>query len=570
MENPKKGKSEQKKRSSFRDIWQLIIKLIVALLVIVWFIKEYLQNDELNVISLIILLILLAFIIWLILRQKHVVILRCKLIAPGSCVKGDPNIIAGKILEPVVGDAYGLGFSHYLLEVRDPGANLLTNVVIYPDGSGNPDTSLSQGNHPVTGGMLGWIDMGKAVNDAGIILLTSTTFEITLRVFGIDGSEKAPPCMLHFDVSVNEVYIRRVSTPWAVDFVDPDEQLRRADDPASDLATIGGNMHVRGAANIYGCAGEKIDEYTIWAIPDPSFSFVQPAPFTSVTPQPDWVEVSHIEFKSQTINGTTYSANDVRAYNMLDGDPNPDILTNTWGTRKECICVHIDMTLSCSCWKIPDLKASAFNSNSKLLPHKLDPSHEGGTGKFTFLLQVIDTSGNQYYDIQRAWIDNEKEVAKIEGIAGVKQCQDLYTLDAKGKFKTVEIEGTAWDALIDPSGPDLTKPTSDNFDKYEVKFQKQGAAGEVEVITSHSPVPARPAPVGTGVLAKWDLEWLNKSTNPMGLPVDQLLDKGESCTYNLILRVWDLTIVNEHAPGIHYSGKITFPIKIINGSEPKP
>ena len=565
-----KKRNEQKQRSIFRDLWQLIIKVIIILVLIAWFVKEFLQNRELDPISLIILIILIAFIIWLIGRQKHIVNLHCKLTSPSGCVKGDPNILSGKILEPVVGDAYGLGFSHYLIELRDPGANLLSDVVIYPDGGGNPDTSLTQGNSAITGGTLGWIDVEKAVQDAGILLLTSTTFEITLRVFDVYGGEKGTPCKTNFDVSINEVYIKRVSTPWSVDFVDPNEPLRRFEDPASELATIGGNMHVRGAANVYGCAGENIDEYTIWTIPDPNFTFAQPAPLTAVTPQPDWVEVTHIEFKSQTINGTVYSADDVRAYNVLDGNPNPDILTNTWGTRNECVCIHIDATLSCFCWKVPDLKSSAFNSNNDLLPYKLDPSHVGGTGKFTFLLQVIDTSGNQYYDVQRAWIDNEKEVANITGISGIAVCQDLYTQDSNGNFKTVDIEGTAWDALIDPTGPDLTKPTSDNFDRYEVKFQKQGIATEVELITSNLPVPARPAPVGVGVLTTWDLESLNKATNPMGFPVNQLLEDGESCPYDIILRVWDLTVVNEHAPSVHYSGKITFPIKIINATEPTP
>lgn len=557
--------SKQEQRLGFRDVWQLIIKLILILLVIIWFISEFLQDKELNPLTLIILIILLAFIIWLILRQRHVVILRCNLTAPGGCVQGDPNILTGRILEPIVGGAYGLGFSHYLIEIRDPNANLLSDVVVYPDGSSNPDTSLTQGNFPVTSGTLGWVDVEKAVADAGIILLTSTTFEITLRVFGVDASELTPPCQISFDVSVNEVYIKRVSTPWSVNFPDPNEPLRHADDPAAELATVGGNFHVRGAANIYGCAGENIEKYTIWAIPDNTFTFVQPAPFTPVSPDPSWVQLAHVEFTAQTINSTVFSADDVRAYNILDGDPNPDILTNTWGTRQECICAIVDFTLSCFCWKIPDLKPKSYNSRT--IP-ALDPSyHDSGTGKFTILLQVIDTSGHQFYDVQRVWIDNEPVVAKIAGIAGVAACEDVYTKNTEGNFKTVDIEGTAWDALIDPA--DTAQPTSDNFDRYEVKFQKQGAASEVQLIDSNSTVPAaRTKPVGVDVLTQWDLESVNASTNPMGLPADQLLAADESCTYDIILRVWDLTVVNEHT--VHRSGKVTFPIKIINASEPAP
>ncbi len=551
----------------FRNLWQLVIKLIIALLVIAWFINEYLQDGELDPFSLIILIILLAIIIWLILIQRHFISLECNLTAPNGCVRGDPNILSGRVLEPVEGGAYGFGFRNYLIELRDPGAKLLSDVVVYPDGGGNPDASLTQGNAPVTSGTLGWIDVGKAASDAGSLLLTSTTFEVTLRVFGIDGSEGAP-CKTNFNVSVNEVYIKRVSSPWSVNYDDPDEPLRLADDPASNFATIGGYMHVRGAANIYGCAGEKIQEYKIWAIPDPSFTFAQPAPFTSVTPGTDWVEITHVKFEDQTIDGTLYTADDVRNYNVLDGNPDPDILTNIWGTRKECICIMVDFSISCHCWKVPALKAKAFNSNVGLLPHKLHSDHEGGTGKFTFLLQVTDTDANQYYDIQRAWIDNEREVAKIEGIAGLLKCEDLYTQASDGTFKIVDIEGTAWDPLIDPA--DLTWPTSDNFDRYDVKFKKQGASSEVELITSNSPVPPRPAPVGVGILATWDLETLNAATNPLGLPADQLLQPGEFCPYDIILRVYDLTVVNEVDPSYHYSGKITFPIKITNAPEPSP
>jgi len=576
MRKPTEGGYGLEQGPRFRDCWQLIIKLLLILLVIAWFVQEYLRNRELNPFSLIFLLIVLAVIVWLILRQKHIVLLFCKLTAPCGCVKGDPTILSGKVLEPVTGGAWGLGFSHYLIEVRDPGGNLLSNVVIYPDASGNPDTSLTQGNIPMTSGTLGWIDVEKAVSDAGILLLTSTTFEVTLRVFGVDASERVPPCQTTFDVSVNEVYIKRVSTPWSVNFVDPDEPLRRSDVATSDLATIGGTMHVRGAANVYGCAGEKIQEYTIWAIPDPGFTFAQPAPFTPLpSPLPsNWVEVCHVEFNAQTVDGTFYSADDVRAYNVLDGNPNPDVLTNIWGARKECVCVVVDASLLCSCWKVPDLKVKRFDSDAKLKPYKLDPSHKGGTGKFTFLLQVIDTHGNTYYDIQRAWMDNEHEVAKITGVGGLKPCQDLYTQDSRGNFKKVDIEGTAWDAVIDPGEtPPFTKPTNDNFDKYVVTFQKQGKTGEVKIKESNSPVPARPAPVGVGALvANWDIEALDKASNPMGLPpsqLDQLLEPGESCTYIIWLRVYDLTVFNEHAPGIHHAW-MAFPIKIINGAEPSP
>ena len=492
--------------------------------------------------------------------------LHCAITGPSGCVRGETDILAGRILEPVTGDAEGFNFGRYVIEVRDPASVLLSAVVVYPNNFGLPDVGAVQGNFVVSGGSLGWIDTKKCAVDAGVDLLTSTTFTVTLRVFATDGSELQPPCTTTFTLSVNEVYIKRVSTPWSVDFSAPDEPLRVANSAAAALATVGGGLHVRGAANVYGCTGEKIKEYTIWAIPDATFAFPQPPAFSAVVPGADWVLVRHIEFAAQTIAQPVgppinYTADQVRAYNILDGDPQPNVLTNVWSARSECICVHVDATLVCTCWNVPSLEPSAFDSNS--LP-KLNPVHQGGTGKFTFLLQVIDTTGNTYYDVQRAWVDNEPIKAAIIGIGGQAPCADLYTQTSAGVFKTVNIQGYAWDQLIEP--PILTQPTSDNFDQYTVQFQKQGAALPALLTASVSPVPARPLPLAVDTISTWNLQSVDAASNPMGLPADQLLGPGQACVYNVILQVWDKTIVNEGT--VHYSGLVLFPIKIINGPEP--
>jgi hypothetical protein len=204
-----------------------------------------------------------------------------------------------------------------------------------------------------------------------------------------------------------------------------------------------------------------------------------------------------------------------------------------------------------------------FGYNTGLLP-KLAPDHERtGTGKFTILLQVVDTNGNQYYDIQRAWIDNEPIHAEIKGIAGLAPCMDLFMRNAAGHFITVQITGTAWDQLIDLLDPTL--PTSDNFGGYEVYFNKQGAVSGWQLLNSSThPVPARPGPVGTGTLSDWNLGTLDKTTNPDGRPLDQLLGKGEGCSYDIMLHVWDKTIVSESGL-THYDYKY-FPLKIINAA----
>lgn len=565
-------KPESQRPRGCRDLVEFIIKLIIALLVIGWFIKEYLQRKELDPLTLILLLIILAVIVWLILHQRHFVLLECSLTDPNGCVRGENTTLPPRVLEIVKGTAGGWGFDHYILEVRDPAANLLSNVVIYPDGGGAPDTARTQGDFAVSSGALGWIDVEKAAQDAGYVLLTSTTFQITLRVFGVDGSEKSPPCTITFELSINEVYIKRVSTPWSVNYDNPSEQLRTGNSSGDPLATIGGGMHVRGAANVRGCAVEKIKEYTIWVIPDPTHSFPQPAPLSALPgPIPsDWLQITHIDYGAMTTSdGHSYTVDQVIDRNTLDGRPQPDVLTNVWGEADECFSILIDSVVVpiLPCPKVPTLIPNAFGSDGALLPHKLSALHTGGTGKFTFLLQVIDTAGNRFYDVQRAWIDNEPIQAKIAGIGGLMPCTDLYTKTPAGAFKTVDVQGTAWDQLIDPDTPDPTKPTSDNFGSYQVYFNKQGAAsGRVKIKDSTDTCPPRPSAVGIGTLVAWDLKSLDASANPMGLASDQLLAAGESCTYDVILETGDLTVVNEGTN--HGSGTITFPIKIINDKAP--
>ena len=498
--------------------------------------------------------------------------LACDLTGPTGCIRGETDIVPGKILEPVVGGAYGFSFGHYLIEVRDAASTLLSGVVIYPDGVGDPDPSLTQGNYAVASGNLGWVDLQQCVIAAGIEIFTSTTFTVTLRVFATDGTELAPDCVTTFELSLDEAYIKQISTNWSVNFTNPNEPLRVANSATAALATQGGWMNVRGDAYIAGCAGQSIAEYTIWAIPDPNFTFAQPPPFTSVTPGFDWVVVTKIDYTAQTIPQPvgppiTYTADQVRAQNELNANPD-SVLTNAWGISVQCPSILIDsIDFVPACYNLPSLIANPLNSNT--LP-KMAAVLVGGTGKFTFLLQVIDTAGNQLYDVQRAWIDNEPVQAAITGIAGLPPCGDLYTQNNAGVFQTVSVQGYAWDQLIDPTTPDFTKPTSDNFNYYTVTFQKQGAAEWIPLINSTSPVPARPNPLGVGILTSWNLQWLDAASNPASLPADQLLAQGQECTYVVNVQAYDSTVVNEDTTHSCVPPAVgtEFPIKIINGPQP--
>ena len=203
--------------------------------------------------------------------------LACNLTGPTGCIRGKTEILPGRILEPVVGSAYGFSFGHYVIEVRDGAGTLLSGVVIYPDGVGNPDPALTQGSFAVASGNLGWIDLQQCVIAAGIEIFTSTSFTVTLRVFAASGGELIPDCTTIFQLSLDEVYIKQISTNWSVNFLNPNEPLRAANIASAALATQGGWMNVRGDAYIAGCAGQSISQYSIWAIPDPTFAFPQPA-----------------------------------------------------------------------------------------------------------------------------------------------------------------------------------------------------------------------------------------------------------------------------------------------------
>ena len=565
--NPDTNQRQPSGRVGLRGCWELLIKVIIlliliAILIAYWFgqLGPFGQRGEYDIWAWLILLLLIALLIYLIWRQKHFVMLNCGVTQPVGCKHGNPNLLANHVLEPIIGTASGLGFSRYTLEVYWNGTTLVPNAVIYANGAGNPDTTLTFGNHQVTNGTLGFVDIQQAVLGAGIGILTSTNFQVRLRVIGIDSSHK--DCSSSFQITAAAAYIKKIGGAWAHDVISPAEPLRLADDSVSALTAVGGSISVRGAANPYGCGSEVISEYSLWVQHDPTFSLAQPATGAAYDP---------LAHGWQNVTTVIYTTNDQRTYNTLDGMPAPDFLTNlsVWGTR--VICSYIDF-LPPVCWPVPDLTEFYWDSTTQ--------TPGGPSGKYSFLLKVTDTGGNTYYDVQRAWIDNEAVRGKIKllryhgSVADIPACTDILINDGANAARSLDIRGYATDPLI--VAGDLTQPTSDNFAGYTVNFRKQGAVSEVAVMSSATPVPNRatwsggPGEPPTDLLAVLDLSWVDAGVaapldnNGVPVPADNRLTRGTACTYDIILRANDLTIVSEGTNHYIPTGEYTFPVKIIN------
>lgn len=95
--------------------------------------------------------------------------------------------------------------------------------------AGNPDYTPPFGNHQVTNGTLGFVDIQQAVAGAGAGFLSSTSFEVRLHVIGIDNSVKT--CTTTFEVSAARSYIKKVGAAWSHEYIDPSEEFCRVDPP---------------------------------------------------------------------------------------------------------------------------------------------------------------------------------------------------------------------------------------------------------------------------------------------------------------------------------------------------
>jgi len=340
-------------------------------------------------------------------------------------------------------------------------------------------------------------------------------------------------CVFRCPPFLRDVLIRSVGRVKSLSPLDPTSKLV-ADPAIGEETPVGGSISISGSANISG-AGRKIKKYSLWYAPydvtppPPGGKWVDAPP--DHTPLPaGWkgpiISIEYVPPYGHTWNCGPFSGSNV----VSNGD-----LTRMW---EKITCPFPPPT---EYWW---LNGAPWNTNAPPAPLN---------GRFTLLLMVEDDLGGIYYDSQRVWIDNQQIVSSIKGIKNLKPCEDL-----KMSKKKVPILGEAYDPPIDATITPIVSP-NDNFNYYQLWFRKQGAAAYSDIPPGIIKTPVGP---GVGVLVDWDLTMLDAVTNPLGLPADQLLKRGEACPYTILLYVCDKTHLSDTATP-HYKYD-SWPVKIVN------
>lgn len=456
---------------------------------------------------------------------------------PISCLDSAQLLSNG--LLAILGTASGCGMNKYSLEILWDGTmDVSSGAVVYPDAAGNPNAALTFGNHAVLNGKVGFININKILQNAGSNIITNTNFVIRLTVQDAGGAVTV--CTVSFQINASEVYIKNIGGRVSHDVTNPAEPLRIADTAVADEGAVGGSVTVWGAARIFGCDSEKISNYGLYWKND-DFLSAQPANGTAYNPLADgWTTIGNVDYAAGYAG---FTPDQLRAWNDLAG-PSSVISNNGFYTYDQVV------TIFGFNWIIPEGLTLPVNWNTRAVP----------SGRYSMLLKITDTLGNTYYDIQRVWVDNDPVASLITQVGSQPPCTDLYTKDKNGNFKVVDIKGTAWDSLIIAA---VAANPSDNFLQYDLYIQKQGGAGAELIKHSVTPVPARPAPSGVGVLYSFDLSWINTL---MHTPGDNKLLDGEACAYVFSLYVYDKTAVDNDTTD--NNNQSFFPIKIINSNEP--
>lgn len=514
----------------------ILLLFLILLLLAEIYAGEFRRFPDVSFVIWIILLIkllLIALLIWLIKVQRT---LNCEITSPSAdeCATEEIDTFNGIQFIRVKGTASGTVFGHYTLAISGP----YPYNVIYPAGGGTVF---------VTNGELGKIDTTA---------LDNGDYTITLTVFPI-GAGSPKVCTVKFTLLKISVYITRAAgVPAVPNWFDQAAELI----VGVHKVSIGGGIHLDGAAFVYTCLDRKIERYEIryarvvGSTPEPG----QPA-FDDPIPA-DW-PAGNLLHPPLVYDPSKY-------WPWTKVGPAPMNLINDWITLHLGAPAPNGADYFC-------LSPTSWNSFAV----SGDPERRGG--RYSLLLIVTDTQGHRYYDVQHIWLDNwpvQCEIVKFQkpsngGWIDIPPCTDILL-----SWKKLRIVGIAWDALIDKDWGLPGPAPNNNFEGYALAYRKQFVAGGVTIIAAATRVPSAwtfpgptflPTDADADVLAEWNLTTLDAGPSPTGkcdapLPggSEHKLYRSCACTYIMSLGVNDKT-VEEGASSIHHPS-IDLPIKIIN------
>jgi hypothetical protein len=502
--------------------------------------------------------------------------LTCKIIKPAmnDCAREQYFAGPGVLGVEIIGTATGAFCDHYTLEWKAAGApdSAYSGVgIVYPSGPG-------PGACGVVNGILGYLNtaVGPIPDDV----------TVRLCVFGAPGTQ---PCCdtVTFQIFRQRVWITGIEGVIADPGVlDPLAQLRTA----GVVRSFGTALQITGRAWVGTCAGREVKRYAL----------AYQAGFVVDPLAGPWTQFWQLDY--------------LTALQRKEIQTNEFSLTSYWYYQP--ICLPSPPFPPGTCFPKDWLAATRWQSgrNFPTVPvapqsFAVDPQVPAviwtaqqlpllsncQSGRYTLRLEVEDTVGDHYYDLQQVWFDNKEIHGQIAQVAGVPPCAsiNLSQFAPPGANCLVpwpaDLLGIAYDEYIEEGNAAVP---SDNFGGFSLWIKKDGAPdpglpipipgpgappwGPPFVGTSRVGNPSSrcatadppvvgpvPLPPGIfGMLASLDMRRLDATCNPAE-PGLTLQRGGECCGYVIRLLVWDNSICPS-LTGVHHSIEHHFPICICN------
>ncbi len=470
--------------------------------------------------------------------------LTCELTGPMGCTAEITSTVLAGFLVPVTGTAGGAGFSHYILEWSLDNVTYNTSSFYYPPiPPGNP----IQGNIPVFGGLLGYLD--TTFLNPGLIYIRLIAFSVT----GAQCVKTISCSLLKEDVRILGVggYFN-LDTGWSdpnARFVETVPALCARPVSVSEVS-FGGCLSVSGGAFVGGCVDKSVASYELDYKPG----------FETNCMSSGWTKFWEVDY-------TTPGQN-----RFVNWRTDSSVLTSVW--VDDCF---IPTPIGPFC--APFQKVSPLSLLSPSCWNTLIAACQM-SGLYTLRVLVRATDGTTYCDTQRIWLDNKDICVRIK-IDAVPKCADLFvSAFAKPPDCSVSwnlpVSGIVWDPYIDPTMP-LSRP-NDNLDYYIVTVTKQGGPSlqipvpgpggtcfyGISRVGSCTQCPGDPAGGEVyGTLATFDLRAVDaicSASLPYAVPAGFALDRGDCCVYTFEVYAQDRTIT---PGGPHHDTQI-WPVKICN------